>query len=75
MNHEEMKLASLIHEIKTMLNEDDIRLSDNFIDLGGNSIMAMVIVEKLQSNNGVKINLAQLMGCPIGNIEMTLIKM
>ncbi|UYA60763.1 hypothetical protein NAL19_2655 [Pectobacterium sp. F1-1] len=59
----------IINEIKSMLNETDVRLDDNFIELGGNSIMAMIIVDNLQKNNSITIDLAQLLGSQIGEIE------
>ncbi|GKW44197.1 acyl carrier protein [Pectobacterium parvum] len=60
----------IINEIKSMLNETDVRLDDNFTELGGNSIMAIIIANNLQKNYSIKIELAQLLGGQIGEIEL-----
>ncbi|WP_442958640.1 phosphopantetheine-binding protein [Photobacterium sp. Hal280] len=41
-------LEILLCEIKVVLGENDIRVSDNLIEMGGNSIIAMKISETLK---------------------------
>ncbi|WFQ79986.1 phosphopantetheine-binding protein [Xenorhabdus sp. SF857] len=70
MKNNEQKLNVLLHEIQIMLNESDVRKDDNFIELGGNSIMAMQIVQTLKIRDGILVNLAQLLGTSISQIEL-----
>ncbi|AYA39312.1 hypothetical protein HZS38_01165 [Xenorhabdus nematophila] len=70
MKNNEQILSILLHEIQIMLNEPDVRKDDNFIELGGNSIMAMHIVETLKTRDGILVNLAQLLGTRIAHIEL-----
>ncbi|WP_212112447.1 phosphopantetheine-binding protein [Bartonella queenslandensis] len=74
MTHDEVELSPLVAEIKNLLKENDVRLSDNFIELGGNSLLAMAIVEKLQRCNGIKIDLAQLLSKQIGEVKLSFFK-
>lgn len=60
----------IIEEIKCMLKETDVRMDDNFTELGGNSIMAMIITDNLQKKYSINIELAQLLGNKIGEIEL-----
>lgn len=60
----------IVEEIKYILKEMDVRMDDNFTDLGGNSIMAMIITDNLQKKHSIKIELAQLLGSKIGEIEL-----
>ncbi|KAA1195699.1 phosphopantetheine-binding protein [Photorhabdus heterorhabditis] len=70
MKNNEQMLGALLHEVQIMLNEPDVRKDDNFIELGGNSIMAMHIVETLKARDGILVNLAQLLGTRISHVEL-----
>lgn len=72
MMPEDPMFAALLREVQAMLNEPDIRAEDNFVELGGNSMMAILIVEKLRAREGIEANLAQLLGSQIGQVELML---
>ncbi|MCG7500100.1 phosphopantetheine-binding protein [Vibrio sp. Of7-15] len=63
-------LDVLIDEIKVILNESDVRPEDNFIEIGGNSIMAINICARLEERNFINVNLEHLLGEQIGNVVL-----
>ncbi|MBD2779181.1 hypothetical protein ID852_11695 [Xenorhabdus sp. 42] len=70
MKNNEQMLSILLHEVQIMLNEPDVREDDNFTELGGNSIMAMQIVETLKIRDGILVSSAQLLGARIAHVEL-----
>ncbi|MDE1479718.1 hypothetical protein KKJ01_16155 [Xenorhabdus bovienii] len=70
MKNNEQMFSILLQEVQIMLNEPDVRKDDNFIELGGNSIMAMQIVETLKIRDGILVSSAQLLGSRIAQIEL-----
>ncbi|WP_445495018.1 phosphopantetheine-binding protein [Photorhabdus sp. SF281] len=70
MSNKKISLDKLVDIIGIILNESDIRLDDNFVELGGNSIIAIQIAKILKESEGIEINLAQLLGDKIGNVKL-----
>ncbi|MGD8165411.1 phosphopantetheine-binding protein [Pantoea sp. FN0307] len=70
MDYKKVNLTNLLNEIKNILKEKDVRLDDNFIELGGNSVMALLILRNMELNYGVSVNLAQLLGEEIGKVTI-----
>ncbi|WP_119343970.1 phosphopantetheine-binding protein [Facilibium subflavum] len=70
MANNEQILNALLREIQIILDEPDIRGNDNFVELGGNSIMAIQVVERLKTRDGILVNLAQLLGTRIDHVEL-----
>ncbi|MBD8513561.1 acyl carrier protein [Photobacterium sp. CAU 1568] len=68
-NHE--MLETLLCEIKVVLGENDIRGSDNLVEMGGNSIIAMKISETLKKRDKILVNVTQLLGARISDVELS----
>lgn len=71
-NHEMLEI--LLCEIKVVLGENDIRVSDNLIEMGGNSIIAMKISETLKKRDKILVNVTQLLGAKISDVELSQLK-
>ncbi|WP_027250753.1 phosphopantetheine-binding protein [Photobacterium halotolerans] len=71
-NHEMLEI--LLCEIKVVLGENDIRVSDNLIEMGGNSIIAMKISETLKKRDKILVNVTQLLGAKISDVELSKLK-
>lgn len=71
-NHEMLEI--LLCEIKFVLGENDIRVSDNLIEMGGNSIIAMKISETLKKRDKILVNVTQLLGAKISDVELSQLK-
>lgn len=57
-NHEEKIVVDLFKEV---LNIEKISTDDNFFDIGGHSLKAMLLVSLIEKNTGKKINLKDIM--------------
>ncbi|HDM8060896.1 MULTISPECIES: acyl carrier protein [Vibrio] len=71
-NHEMLKI--LLCEIKVVLGEEDIRGSDNLVEMGGNSLIAMRISATLKQRNKILVNVAQLLGNKISDVKLSQLK-
>ncbi|CAK2533751.1 Phosphopantetheine binding protein [Vibrio crassostreae] len=71
MNNNHEMLNILLCEIKFVLEEDDIRGSDNLVEMGGNSLIAMQISATLKQKNRILVNVAQLLGKKISDVELS----
>lgn len=73
MNNMSIAYRALISEVGLLLNEPDIRPADNFVALGGNSFLAVLVAANLKDKQGLEINAAQLLGDTLENIQIKLI--
>lgn len=55
------ELAVLIQEL---LETDDITVDDNFFDVGGNSILALELLEVVRERCGIRIPLIDMIRAP-----------
>ena len=55
------EIAALIGE---MLETDDLTVDDNFFEMGGNSLLALHLIAKLEERSGVKISLLEVVRAP-----------
>jgi acyl carrier protein len=62
VNQNSMAQRALIGEVKRILNEVDVRPYDNFIELGGNSFLAIQVALNLKDKEGIEIDISQLLG-------------
>ncbi len=67
-------LKILLCEIKVVLGEEDIRGSDNLVEMGGNSLIAMRISATLKQRNKILVNVAQLLGNKISDVKLSQLK-
>jgi len=55
-------------EIATLMSEllelDDIAIDDNFFEVGGNSLLALSLIDELRSRYGTEISLLKLIRSP-----------
>lgn len=70
MINDDVAHQALLGEVRRILDEPDVRMTDNFIELGGNSIMAVRLVKILEDEHGIKIDVTQLMGAPLENVPI-----
>ena len=63
--------TKLLETVGALLSEDDVRLEDNFVELGGNSILAMKVARVLETEANVRIDVSELLGDRIANITIT----
>ncbi|WGG53061.1 acyl carrier protein [Rugamonas sp. DEMB1] len=68
MNKDNIGRLALMREVGRILGEPDIRPGDNFIELGGNSILALQVAGVLHDKEGIEINIAQLLADRLGNV-------
>lgn len=61
----------LIREVERILGEPDIRLSDNFIELGGTSFLALQLASVLQEKEGIAIDVAELLAYSLDHVSIT----
>nr|WP_255491010.1 acyl carrier protein [Spartinivicinus marinus] len=54
-------------EVGRILDEPDIRPTDHFIELGGNSMLALQVASMLKEQQ-IEINVAQLLGDRLENV-------
>ena len=52
-----MTVDEVISLMARLLDQDDIEPDDNFFDIGGNSIMALSLIEAIRQKSGVGIPL------------------
>ena len=55
------ELAALI---QVLLEADDIAVDDNFFDVGGNSILALELLEAVREQCGIRIPLIDMIRAP-----------
>lgn len=70
MINDDVAHQALLGEVRRILDEPDVRMTDNFIELGGNSIMAVRLVKILEDEHGIHIDVTQLMGAPLENVPI-----
>ena len=63
--------TKLLETVGALLSEDDVRLEDNFVELGGNSILAMKVARGLETEANVRIDVSELLADRIANITIT----
>lgn len=56
-----LEIAKLMSE---MLDIDDLETDDNFFEIGGNSILALSLIQELQERCHVKISLLSVIRAP-----------
>lgn len=56
-----LEIATLMAE---MLDLDDIETEDNFFDIGGDSILALSLIEELYERCQVRVSLLDVIRCP-----------
>lgn len=59
-----MTVNDVISLMKEHLDCDDIEPDDNFFDLGGNSIIALLLIENIKKESGVEIPLIDFIYAP-----------
>ncbi len=60
----------LIREVERILGEPDIRPSDNFIELGGTSFLALQLASVLQEKEGIEIDVAELLAYCLDHVSI-----
>jgi len=58
-------IAALMSE---MLEIDDMALDDNFFEVGGNSMLALQLMTKLEQQSGAKVSLLDVVRAPTPNL-------
>ena len=56
----ETKMRSLWREV---LEDEKIEYEDNFFESGGNSLNAMILLDRIQEEFGIEISVADLFDC------------
>ncbi|GAA5444265.1 hypothetical protein Misp06_02451 [Microbulbifer sp. NBRC 101763] len=62
MNRKSTDQKALIREVEQLLNETDVRPTDNFIELGGNSFLALQLAINLKDRDNIEVDVARLLG-------------
>ncbi|WP_103071998.1 hybrid non-ribosomal peptide synthetase/type I polyketide synthase [Aquimarina sediminis] len=63
-NPEQMILREICSDVLE-IDKEDISVGDNFFDLGGHSIKAMLLISRIQKKLGVKISLSDIFNNPV----------
>jgi len=70
MSKDDLLQEILMLEVKNILNETEIYLTDNFIELGGNSFLAIQVALNLKDKEGIDISIAELLGDRLENVSI-----